>query len=111
MPAAFSNDMEYWKPEQPPPTTPMRSPAGMGSCVAMISRTLAMAAGVRTTGVEGDAGALTTSAGVLVTDAVAMIAISCNTFLISVLPCSSLNKILDVPGVVQGANRVDFVVF
>src|ERR1700684_1670516 len=46
MPAWFSNDIEYWNPEQPPPTTPMRRPAGSGSCVAMISRTLAMAPSV-----------------------------------------------------------------
>src|SRR4051812_48157652 len=69
MPAAFSKDIEYWKPEQPPPTTPMRRPAGTGSWVAMISFTLAIAAGVRTTGVVDVAGALTTSG---VTVAVAM---------------------------------------
>src|SRR5579859_2747906 len=42
--------MEYWNPEQPPPTTPIRSPAGSGSWVAMISRTLAAAWGVSTSG-------------------------------------------------------------
>src|SRR5579859_5666521 len=42
--------MEYWNPEQPPPTTPIRSPAGSGSCVAMISRTLLTALGVRLRG-------------------------------------------------------------
>ena len=26
MPAWFSKAIEYWNPEQPPPTTPMRSP-------------------------------------------------------------------------------------
>src|SRR5579884_340965 len=43
MPDWFSNDMEYWKPEHPPPTTPMRNPAGSGSWVAMISRTFSTA--------------------------------------------------------------------
>src|ERR1700679_190803 len=42
--------MEYWKPEHPPPTTPMRRPAGRGSCVAIISRTLAMAPPVKLRG-------------------------------------------------------------
>src|SRR6185437_2227179 len=50
MPPWFSKAIEYWNPEQPPPTTPMRSPAGRGSCVAMISRTLAMAWGVNVRG-------------------------------------------------------------
>src|SRR6202034_218485 len=45
MPAWFSNDIEYWNPEQPPPTTPTRRPAGRGSCVAIISCTLAIACG------------------------------------------------------------------
>jgi hypothetical protein len=44
----------------------MRRPAGIGSCVAIISRTLAIAAGVRVTGATA-VGALTTS-GVLGTD-------------------------------------------
>src|SRR5580692_3491517 len=61
MPAAFSKLMEYWKPEHPPPTTPMRRPAGTGSWVAIISLTLVMAAGVRTTGAPV-LGASTTSA-------------------------------------------------
>src|SRR5271157_2777518 len=47
MPAPFSKAMEYWKPEQPPPTTDNRNPDGTGVCAAMISLTLAMAAGVR----------------------------------------------------------------
>jgi hypothetical protein len=42
--------MEYWNPEHPPPTTPIRRPAGSGSWVAMISRTLAVAEGVNTSG-------------------------------------------------------------
>jgi hypothetical protein len=72
-----------------------------------------MAAGVSTTGVV-DAGIsdtpLTTSAGVLLeTDAVAMGAISCTAFSFSVLPCSCSNKILDVPGVVQGADSIFFL--
>src|SRR6202034_3013398 len=50
MPAWFSKDIEYWNPEQPPPTTPMRSPAGNGSWVAMISWTLATAWGERVRG-------------------------------------------------------------
>src|SRR5436305_12319608 len=37
-------------PDQPPPTTPIRRPAGIGSCCAMISFTLATAVGVRLTG-------------------------------------------------------------
>src|SRR5271154_4402547 len=53
MPAWFSNDIEYWKPEQPPPTTPMRRPAGNGSWVAMISWTLATAWGDSVRGIEG----------------------------------------------------------
>src|SRR3954469_17439520 len=50
MPAWVSKAIEYWNPEQPPPTTPMRSPAGSGSWVAMISRTFAIACGVRIRG-------------------------------------------------------------
>ncbi len=71
MPAAFSNDIEYWKPEHPPPTTPIRRPAGTGSCVAIISFTFTIAAGVSTTGVDGATGAPTTST-VGVTAAVAI---------------------------------------
>src|SRR5271157_2504212 len=48
MPAPFSKAMEYWKPEQPPPTTDNRNPDGTGVCAAMISLTLEIAAGVRT---------------------------------------------------------------
>src|SRR5437588_2254468 len=55
--------MEYWNPEHPPPTTPIRNPAGTGFCVAIISRTFAIAAGVRVTGVV-EAGAPTTTSGV-----------------------------------------------
>src|SRR5260370_13377899 len=55
--------MEYWKPEHPPPTTPIRNPAGTGFCVAIISRTLPIAAGVRVTGVV-ETGAPTTTSGV-----------------------------------------------
>src|ERR1700722_9250749 len=61
--------MEYWKPEHPPPTTPIRNPAGIGFCDAIISRTLLIAAGVRVTGVV-ETGAPTTTSGV--TDAVAI---------------------------------------
>src|SRR5579864_2257032 len=50
-PEAFSNDIEYEKPEQPPPTTPTRKPAGTGFCWAMISLTLATAFEVRINGV------------------------------------------------------------
>jgi hypothetical protein len=53
MPGAFSKDMEYEKPEQPPPTTPMRKPAGCGFCCAMISFTLETAVGVSETGPFG----------------------------------------------------------
>src|ERR1700728_1604685 len=57
MPDWFSKAMEYCKPEQPPPTTPMRRPAGSGSWVAIISRTLLTALSVSRTGVEGAGGA------------------------------------------------------
>src|SRR5207302_3744932 len=50
IPAAFSNAMEYENPEQPPPTTPMRRPAGTGVCCPMISFTLETALGVSETG-------------------------------------------------------------
>src|ERR1700722_18144215 len=50
IPAAFSNCMEYEKPEHPPPTTPMRRPAGTGVCCPIMSFTLAMALAVRFTG-------------------------------------------------------------
>src|SRR5207245_4139246 len=50
MPAPFSNDIEYEKPEQPPPTTPTRRPAGTGFCCAIISFTLATAFEVKLTG-------------------------------------------------------------
>src|SRR5271169_3352263 len=50
IPAAFSNCMEYENPEQPPPTTPMRRPAGTGLCCPMISLTLDTALAVRETG-------------------------------------------------------------
>src|SRR5579859_2548758 len=50
MPAPFSNDIEYEKPEQPPPTTPTRRPAGTGLCCAIISLTLVTALGVKLTG-------------------------------------------------------------
>src|SRR5216683_5959528 len=49
-PEAFSKDIEYEKPEQPPPTTPTRNPAGTGFCCPMISLTLATAVGVSVTG-------------------------------------------------------------
>jgi hypothetical protein len=42
----FSKAIEYWKPEQPPPTTEIRRPWGLGSCCAMISATLLMAVSV-----------------------------------------------------------------
>src|SRR6266481_1940813 len=50
MPAPFSNCMEYEKPEQPPPTTPTRRPAGTGFCCDMISLTFATAFEVRVMG-------------------------------------------------------------
>src|SRR5215471_8485725 len=50
IPAPFSKCMEYEKPEHPPPTTPMRKPAGTGFCWAMISFTLATALAVRLMG-------------------------------------------------------------
>src|SRR6267142_3100938 len=51
MPPLFSNDIEYEKPEHPPPTTPTRSPAGTGLCWVMISFTFAMAVGVKLSGI------------------------------------------------------------
>src|ERR1700712_3572216 len=69
IPAAFSNDIEYWNPEHPPPTTPIRSPAGTGSCVDIISFTFAIADGVNTTGAV-DVGALTTSGALTISGAV-----------------------------------------
>src|SRR5664280_1214530 len=58
MPAPFSNDIEYEKPEHPPPTTPTRSPAGTGFCCAMISFTLAIAVAVRLSGLVATLGAV-----------------------------------------------------
>jgi hypothetical protein len=75
----------------------------------MISRTFAIAAGVKITGVVGAgvaAGPFTTSAGVLVTDAVAIVAISWSELSFSVLPCTCSNKRFDVPGVVRGAKSL-----
>src|SRR5579875_658569 len=66
MPDWFSKDMEYWNPEQPPPTTPMRRPAGSGSWVAMISRTLLTALSVSRTGVAFGGAAASGVAGKLV---------------------------------------------
>src|SRR5665213_3378215 len=62
MPLWFSNDIEYWNPEHPPPTTPIRSPAGTGSCVAIISFTLVIAEGVKFTGAVEVGAPVTTSA-------------------------------------------------
>src|SRR5215469_6548092 len=50
IPAPFSNCMEYEKPEHPPPTTPMRKPAGAGFCWAIISLTFETALAVRVIG-------------------------------------------------------------
>src|SRR5215472_1811745 len=50
IPAPFSNCMEYEKPEHPPPTTPMRKPAGTGFCWAIISLTFETALAVRVIG-------------------------------------------------------------
>src|SRR5215471_9839071 len=52
IPAPFSKCMEYEKPEHPPPTTPMRKPAGTGFCWAMISFTLETALVVRVMGAD-----------------------------------------------------------
>src|SRR6187402_947983 len=82
MPCWFSKDIEYWKPEHPPPTTPMRRPAGCGSCVAMISFTLTIADAVRLTGWVDTGGALTTSGVVM---AVAMCSSPLQTALQSIL--------------------------
>src|SRR5215469_11166477 len=69
MPAPFSNDMEYWNPEQPPPTTPTRNPAGIGFCCAITSFTLATAVGVKDIG-------LVSTLGVVVVGVVVVVAIS-----------------------------------
>src|SRR5277367_2361548 len=71
MPAPFSNDIEYEKPEQPPPTTPTRKPLGTGVCCAIISLTLAIALGVKLTG-----GVLGATAGAFVGTVVVAIGIS-----------------------------------
>src|SRR5438309_5500565 len=74
-PEAFSNCMEYEKPEQPPPTTPTRRPAGTGFCCAMISFTFAVAFGVRVMG------AVFLTSGVPVVGVVVVAMISpCNNF-------------------------------
>src|ERR1700733_14450172 len=80
MPLWFSKDMEYWKPEQPPPTTPIRRPAGSGSWVAMISRTLFTALSVRRTGVTFCAGAASgvTASGVGVVVVTVLVAMDRN---------------------------------
>src|SRR5580692_2881853 len=62
MPAWFSKDIEYWNPEHPPPTTPMRSPAGRGSWVAMISWTFVTACGVSVRGIATGLRLVTASA-------------------------------------------------
>src|SRR5580704_7532630 len=71
MPAAFSNCMEYEKPEQPPPTTPIRRPAGTGFCCPIISLTLETALGVSVTGA-----AFLTSGMLGVTSGTVVVAIS-----------------------------------
>src|ERR1700687_4427792 len=68
MPAWCSKAIEYWKPERPPPTRPMGNPAGGGSWVAIISRTLAIAGGVRISG------AFFSVSGVVVAGAVVVVA-------------------------------------
>src|SRR5436853_1891472 len=73
MPALFSELMEYENPEQPPPTTPMRRPAGTGFCCAMISRTLLSAVGVR---LSGDAFGVAGVLAALVTGVVDMVRVS-----------------------------------
>src|ERR1700733_4701098 len=70
IPAAFSNCIEYEKPEQPPPTTPMRRPAGTGFCCPMISLTLETALGVSETG-----GVFFTSGGLVFTVGTVFLAI------------------------------------
>src|SRR6478672_12408797 len=80
MPAPFSNCMEYEKPEQPPPTTPIRKPAGTGFCCAMISLTLVTAVGVKLTG----------NLGVVSTFGVVVVAIACISLKLNELDCSSI---------------------
>src|SRR6266576_3434290 len=58
-PDPFSNDMEYEKPEHPPPTTPTRKPAGVGFCCPIISLTLATAFAVRLIGAVFTSGVFT----------------------------------------------------
>src|SRR5215813_9523681 len=61
--------MEYEKPEQPPPTTPTRRPAGTGFCCAITSFTLLIAVGVKLRG-------LVSTLGTVVVGAVVVVAIS-----------------------------------
>src|ERR1035437_9883005 len=91
MPAWFSNDIEYWNPEHPPPTTPIRSPSGTGSWVAIISFTLAIAAGVRLTGAPG-VGAPVTTSEVGVTVALAMGKSPLNSYIFSICDQSGRRK-------------------
>src|SRR5271169_6851527 len=69
IPAAFSNCMEYENPEQPPPTTPMRRPAGTGFCCPMISFTFETALAVSETG-----GAFCTSGTLVFTSGTVVVA-------------------------------------
>src|ERR1700726_922632 len=85
MPLWFAKLIEYWKPEQPPPTTPIRRPAGIGSWVAMISRTLVIAFGVNVTGVDAAAGAVTTSG----TGFALAVAIGISSTLVPVYACAT----------------------
>src|SRR3989442_8312641 len=50
IPSPFQKDMENLNPNQPPPWTDSRKPAGTGVCEAIISFTLEMALGVSVTG-------------------------------------------------------------
>src|SRR5712691_1445603 len=86
-PEAFSNCMEYEKPEHPPPTTPTRKPAGAGFCCAMIPFTLAMAFGVRLMG------AAVTSGGVGVVGVVVVVDIGRHMYLLPTnLNCSKRTR-------------------
>src|SRR5947207_7113769 len=50
MPAPDSKAIECWKPEQPPPWTERRNPAGTGFCEDIISLTFEIAFELRVTG-------------------------------------------------------------
>src|SRR5580693_1714968 len=94
IPAEFSNCIEYEKPEQPPPTTPMRRPAGTGFCCPIISFTLLTALEVSVTG------AVFFTSGTLVVTGKVVVAI----YLSSALELLHYNRGVQAPaGLINGA--------